>query len=760
MSDPVASPHEAHPVARRSPWPRVLAGLLALAVLGGVAYWLGDVPNRYRAAQEMRAGRVALLASDLPKALGFFRAAALLRPTDEAIIQQYDQTQTRWVEMVEQKLAKLDGTAAYLALQEIPATEPLLVEPHLGRFRARVAGIEAAARTVADGLLAQVREQTEAGEFDQAYATLKTVEPLRRVAPDLVAARQTIEQAQVAAALANAQAALEEEQFDAARDALKPVAELAAKNEDYARLGVTISETEVRAALRDARKELSAGKLKEATNLATRAASVGVLADEVAAARSEILQQARATASYELAVAISMNDRGKVEAALAQGESIAGWKKVPVDDLLQPASLAAFLETLNTFELGAEQQQQYVDRLDIPLVAWAESNIQDPAGVKEYFRDGYREWSRMLAQHKLSGSALFVDDLAVEFGAEPDEAWRKATLDLVVETVGVRVAVRNPAPDAEAPAKLDADATAALRAALAKKLGAWPKLVEYNEKDPATVVFFGYYGGFEADDYPTTTRKTVRYRSGTNQVPNPARDRVVDEYNDLMVRHNNVIRQIDDKNDYISSVENNPYATDWDRSQLVYRRIEVASDRNLIARWREELANLRRQAESMPRYIDEPVYADEAYDYIQHHYECDAVWSVVATIHGGQEVELAEHVASTTFDTDEVKGNASRGVPVKPAGAIPRAKLEATLARELVKKAAEVDELVKKLPELTLASFVNFHTEHKTSTFAQADQFLGLLYAWERFGRTLGMKAEILASARTGLNLPPKKSAR
>jgi hypothetical protein len=755
MSDPVASRRKASTSARLTSW---LLILLGVAALGGVAFWLGDVPNRYHASEAMRSGRVALLASDLPKALGFFRAAALLRPTDEAIIQQYDQTQTRWIDLVAQQLAKLPPEEAYFALLKLPAADAQLVEPHATRYRELAAKVTASARTLAEERLAEARQQAEQGSFPLAYELFHALEPLAALVPQLPAELKQAQDAQVVAVMEAAQAALADERFDDARVALQPVAEFAAKNEDYAKLGATINETEVRAALRDARKELGGQKLKEATALVDRAAAVGVLADEVNAARGEILQTARAAISNALAVAISLGDREKLEAALADGETFAGWKKVPADDLLQPASVAAFVETLNAFDLGADKQRTYVNRLDIPLVVWAAPNFQDQAGLFEYLQAGYTEWSRFLASHNMPASALFIDDLAAEVGAEPDAAWRKETADRVADKIHVEVAVRNPDPDTSSPGKLDAEATAALRAALAKKLGSWPKLVDYDEKKPATVVFFGYYDGFRSEDDPRTTEKYVRYQSGTEQVANPERNRIVDEYNDLLERHNNVIQQINDKNDYISSVESNPNASDWDRSQLVYKRIEVASDRNLIARWREELSALRRQGDSLPAYLNEPIYADEPYDYIEHHYTCEAAWDVAASLHG-EDVVVARHTASTSFEAVEVAGDASRGVPVK-AVTFPQAKLEATLARELARKAANVDDLVKHLPAMTVQSFANFFQGRDASPLAVTENYLGLVYAWERVGRSLDDKEAILKSARTVLNLPALDSSK
>lgn len=732
---------------------------IALAVLlAGVAgVWLGDVPNRYRAGEAMKAGRVALLKSDYTAALQAFRAAALLRPTDEGIIARYEQTQSTWLELAERKVDKLDAKAAYLAWHELPSAETVFMEPMLGKYQARTAEIDAAAREAVKTELATLHEQAEGGDFDSAYTMLKALEPFRALVPELAERRQEIETLQVTNALAAAQAALKDEKFDDAREALKPVAGLAAKNEDYAKLATAIGEAEVRALLRDAGKAVGESKLQEARELLDKAAATKVLADEVTKAREEALKSIRAQLSYGLAVAISRNDRAKTEEVLASAETLAGWKKVPADDLLKPANVAAFLETLKAFDLGSERQAKFADRLDVPLVLWARKNFQDQAGVDEHLRESFTQWSRYLATQHMPSAALFIDELARQYGAKADDAWRKETLDRVMETVGVTIAVRDPEPDKNAPDKLNADATAALKAALEKKLGGWPKLVPFDAKQPATVVLRGYYDGFNVQDYPDVTKKTVRYQSGTEQVPNRQRQELVAEHNELLERYNNVVNQLNSKLEYVSSVNNNPYASDWDRSQLVYKNIEIASDRNLLGQWRQQLAELRRQGDALPKTVPEPVYDDEPYEYIQHHYQCLATWGVAAYLHGSEE-QVAEYHASTEFRTDEVAGDASRGVPVKRAAAVPEAKLLPGLARELVKQAGNVDEIVRQLPDMTLGAFYNFHTANKSGTLLQTEQFLGLAYAWERAGRKLPQTSEILNAARQNFGLPPAET--
>ncbi len=728
--------------------------VLAILLAGAAGAWLGDIPNRYRAAEAMKAGRVALLKSDYPAALQAFREAALLRPTDEAIVARYEQTQATWLELAERKVAKLDARAAYLAWHELPAAEAVFMEPMLGKYRARGAEIDAAAREAVQVSVNEAEGARDAGDFDHAYELLESAKPFAALVPDLAARRQGVEAAQLAHALAAAQDALKEEQFDQAREILKGAAQVAGASADYPKLMAAVGEAEVRAFLRDAAKAVGEGRRKEAGDLLDKAAATRLLADDVAKAREEALKSIRAQLSYALAVALSQSNRAGLEDVLAEAEACAGWKKVPADDLLQPANIAAFLETLKVFDLGRERQAKFVDRLDVPLVLWARKNFRDQAGVDDFVRDGFTEWSRLLATQRMPAAALYIDEQARAYGAKADDAWRKETLDRVAETVGVAIAVRDPEPDKNAPDKLNADATAALKAALEKKLGGWPKLVPFDAKQPATVVLRGHYDGFNTHDYPDVTEKTVRYQSGTEQVPNQQRQEIVEEHNELSERYNNVMGQLNSKLDYVNSVSNNPYASDWDRSQLVYKNIEITSDRNLLAQWRQQLAELRRQGDALPKTVAEPVYDNETYEYIRHNYQCLATWGVTAYLHGS-EMEVAEYHASSEFRTDEVAGDASHGVPVKRAEPVPQARLLPGLARELVRQAANVDQFVDQLPEMTLEAFSNFHTANRSGTLLQTEQFLGLAYAWERAGRKLEQTPEILKAAQQSLRLPP-----
>ena len=123
---------------------------------------------------------------------------------------------------------------------------------------------------------------------------------------------------------------------------------------------------------------------------------------------------------------------------------------------------------------------------------------------------------------------------------------------------------------------MDNAATAALRRALQSRLNGWPKLVEYDPAKPVTVILRGRFAGYSVydDDYSDVSTKTVRYQSGSEQVPNLERRQLVDEHNELLERYNQVAEDTQRKQDFVDQVNSNYNASAFDRSQAVDRSIE------------------------------------------------------------------------------------------------------------------------------------------------------------------------------------------
>lgn len=750
------------PASQRSGsfWPKLLAAIVALGVAAAAVWFLGDVPNRLHASQAMREGRVALLASDLPKALGYFRTAALLRPADEAIVRQYDETQKRWVEMVTQQLSKLPPAEAYFARVKLPPAETNLVEPHLGTYRNFIEGIDGAARSLAERFVADAQQQWEGGDFDTAESSLKQAEPFRALLPDLPEKAKALRAARLESGLRMAHEALEQEKFAEARQTLADLAPLGADSEDYRELGPAIDEAEVRVQLREAAAALAKDDFKAATTGLDRAAEIKVLPDEVKTAREQLRVRAAGVCATELAVALARNDEKAVGAALAKGHEFAGWEPVPAASLLEPADLAGFLKALAAFGLGTDEQTKYANRLDLPLVLYRAAKFPK-ADVDLYARDTFRAWSRNVAGQKLIGLALFLDDEARRFGAPADDAWHAEIMGQVTEAAGVAIAVKPAEPDNDAPSGLNDATTILFKKALQGKLTSWPKVVDYDPAKAVTVIFSGRYAGYSEydDDYSHRTTKTVRYQSGTRQVPNREAEELVAEHNDLIARYNQVDAALAEKQDYVARVNNDYNASEWDKSQIVYKQIEIASDQRLLADWKRQINDMRARSKGMMMTVDEPVYADEEYAVIDHVYTCSIAWALEANLHG-QDVDVTRWDAHKEFRSQEIRGDASRGVPVKSPTPPWKVKLLPGLTQELGKKVSNVDDVIKKLPKLTFQSFATFFQAHEVSQLQQANGYLALLYAWESVGRETEFKDQIFQGVRDALNLPATENAK
>ena len=178
------------------------------------------------------------------------------------------------------------------------------------------------------------------------------------------------------------------------------------------------------------------------------------------------------------------------------------------------------------------------------------------------------------------------------------------------------------------------------------------------------------------------------HQSGTRQVPNQEVHDLIEEHNELMDRYNQVGAALAEKEDYVARVNGNPNASEWDRSQIVYKQIEIASDRRLLAEWRAKLNDYRARAKSLPQTVAEPVYDNEEYHIIDHVITCSIRWALQAKLHG-PEIRLTQWQAETDFKTREVDGNASHGVPVRRPDPAPKAKLMPGLVKDLLREYAD-----------------------------------------------------------------------
>jgi hypothetical protein len=136
-----------------------------------------------------------------------------------------------------------------------------------------------------------------------------------------------------------------------------------------------------------------------------------------------------------------------------------------------------------------------------------------------------------------------------------------------------------------------------------------------------------------------------------------------------------------------------------------------------------ELNNLRSQLSRTPRTLQEPVYADEAYDYITHNLTYGAEFTVTPLGPDGRALRAVPLAATRTHRTVEVNGNRSRGVPVQAPQYPAAAEIDRLLASDLAAQAAKVDGVLGTLATAT------FDVQARRK-FADTDPLGGLDRSW------------------------------
>lgn len=745
LNSPVSAHDKNKPSRRRSTWPWVLLGGMVLAA--GV-FWPGDGLDRYQAAQAMRAGRIALLASDLSQAISHFRTAALHRPNDEEVMRQYHQTQGDWYQLVRGRLYLLDPVEAYQELGKLSVTGPWLIEPHASKYRDLEATVLAAAREFGVVRIAEARRVWAKGEYATAQDLLLSVEPVRALVPELPELKQELpEQSQelqggeITEARRRAGVALEEKRFAAAREELK------AGHPEFQELGRRIDEAEAAVMLADAAEAGKQGKFTLAGEKLARAEALGTDTTEM---RKNLRDEARFALAVQLVQGIVAKDQAKTAAAIEQGRIHAGWEAVPVESLLAPRDVPSFMAALDKFGMGPESQGKFLDRIDIPLLLLLKARL--PATeVTEYLRAGFVAWSRVMSQSKRPGFALLLDETARSYGAVSDADWRKEAVARAIASTKVTLALAQSAADPKAPAGLNGPATAAFRRALQAKLGAWPTLVDHDPARPATVVFTGRYAGFYAEDNPVYTEKFVRYQSGTRQVPNHQINELIGEHNNVMDQRNQLVRSIDQNQDRVNWANSGGPLNTSQKIDAAAAAGVLVLQRNSLQKLEQQIRELKARAKAQPKYVTVVDYAEESYAVIKHNYTCSILWELSANLHGTERF-VTEWDAATGFQADSVEGDASRGVPVKAPQPVPEQKFRISLVPALVAQVADVGEVIEELPLLTLEAFEAFHK--KSPPLVRLDQLLALGYAWEAAGRPMKSFPTTVKEARLLLDLP------
>src|SRR5205085_1252664 len=157
-------------------------------------------------------------------------------------------------------------------------------------------------------------------------------------------------------------------------------------------------------------------------------------------------------------------------------------------------------------------------------------------------REGFAEWSRSLSKNNQHGLAVFVADYGTKFGMPKDDAWRTQEIEAGKAQLNLTIGTATGESHGDTPAGFSQEANSTFNSALKSLLPGWPRILEPGAKGLVTLQ--GWFVGISTDDSPKTERRTVRYQSGTQKVPNRERQQMVEEHNELIQSLNQLNRSI------------------------------------------------------------------------------------------------------------------------------------------------------------------------------------------------------------------------
>ncbi|MCW5549142.1 MAG: serine/threonine protein kinase [Opitutaceae bacterium] len=738
------------PVNRKALWLGLAAGLLVMAGLG---YWLGDVPNRFKAGRQMAEAQKALFASDWQTALLALREAVNLRPTDLEYRREFDEAQRRWLDMVEKEIAGAPARVAYDRLTARAPAAVALVEPYSETFRRLTDETTRAVRAIVQAGVDDSLELAQQNDHVAALARLDEVRGHASVLPGFAAAETTVRRSRVVHGIESALAQSGQLKFPEAYAMLELVSNDASLvGSDHARALQQVREEEVQARLNQVGNLARANRFAEAQIELGNLRQNGVLLPAVEAVAAEVKALAEDFSLNRLSAALVAAQVEEADAALQDYARFTDSTfTVTGAELVGSRDLEAFLQAIEQLRMRPASGQPRAHGRDIALVAAVRTRFADGDAVTRFLRREFSDWSEVEEKKGRPGLALYLAAEAQREGAPADNARLNRLKAALAADVGLRLAWSPDNVDTRAGGPLRTDPLNAVRTAVERRVT--PIMRTGGTPGAGALAVALTLSGPTDTDQPTRQRRSSRYQSGTRTVDNP--------------RYGQLQSQLDYAEDEVRNAQRSLNAVQAEAQRMANQAsssgdlssalagalaggIGVGVAQNTLNKAVNNRNNIRNNLRNTPRTLSEPTYADEPYDVITHNVTYAA--DLTAVLQGVR--NPVRWRAQFAHQTIEVNGNSSRGVPVQTPTYPAAADINRQLAQQLVEQTRDLGALEK---ALALASFTVVAERGRQAGHdepAIADDQWGLVQLWRSINVEPDNVANIESGVRSALGLP------
>ncbi len=734
-------------------WAGLAAGILVVA---GAAYWLGDGPNRLKAAQRMKTAQQALFAADWPAALMALRDAASLRPTDAEYRREFDEAQRRWVEMVEREIRDLAPRAAHDRLVSRAEAAIALVEPYAETFRRMSTQAAHAARALVQKAVDEARALGEEWEHDAALARLDEVRAHAALLPGFADIEQGLRRDRVRGGIAQAWEQVYEWKFAEAYATLEPLrADAALAGDEYATVWQQAREVEVLARLEEVELLAGSHRYGEALIVLTQLRAGDILLHEVERSTASVKALAQAFSVDRLSRALIAGQAAEVEAALQDyARFIESRFAVTGAELTGSRDLQTFLRFLEELRMRPKAGEPRTDGRDIALVSAVRARFADDGAVAQFLREELSGWSQVEEQAGRPGLALYLQAEAVREGAPADAARENRLRAALAADVGLRLSWAAADIEGKAAGPLRTDVIKVLQTRVEQRLAPIARFVSASD-GPRTLMIATALSGPAESDKPTRQQRTVRYQSGTRNVTNPDYQQLQAQLRsaeDEVARMQNGLAAVRAEAQRQAQQAANSGNTNSAMAASLSGGIGITLAQNNLNRAVNHRNAVRNNLRDTSRTLSEPTYADEPYDVVTHNVTYSA--ALTAMPQGAR--SPARWTAQFAHQTTEITGNAARGVPVQAPVYPGAAEINRRLAEQLVARVGDLASLERSLATAGFALIKEQAPWGNASALDLADDQWGLLLLWRSLTIEPGEAAEIEQGVRLALGLPSR----
>lgn len=741
------------PVKKKSKTGLLVAATVAAIVVIGVGAWAGDVANRYKASEQMKAAQQALFASDWPAALGALRSAVELRPTDVEYRREFDEAQVRWLAMVEKEGEEKAPLSKYNQLVHRSDAAVSLVEPYSESFRRLLGDAKGTLEDMVQAGLERARGFAQKGQFESAVGEMDGVRNLISFNANFDPTETELRTAWVEDAMQRASVAAEVSEFETAYLALGEVENDAGLARGlYDATFQEVEEAEMRYYLTKVDQMADKAQFAIALERLEELGETGVLPEAIALQTEEVRRKAEVHSLQQLVTALKAGkgddaDRILLDyAAFTESEfSVTG------SELMGMRDLSEFLTALEELRLRPRYGQSRDGWRDVSLVASIRGQFGDPAAVKAFLRDGYAAWGTQLKSENRPGLAMYLVELAKIEGASYSAAQNNELMAALPGQLNLKILWNRPQVKDGADSQLQEKPWAAIRGVVGTQVAGI--FSSASARGVGVLEIDAVITGLSSRDDPSSSRKSVRYKSGTTRERNSSYYRLEDQIDD---EQSTISRLKSERSKYQAAIQRQRQASQYDVAaafgDAMGGVVGLAMTDSSLSKANNRLSSLRSQLRRTDQYNVKDVHKNENYDVITHNLTYEASFTATAKGEGGLIWR-----ANKTHQTIEINGNEDRGVPVRrpsyPSTAAINTELAGKLVDSLKRNSAPL------IAKLAPASFRIAQDKAKRANLPlldRADKMSSLLFLW-RSKKVEPKDAETVErSIRGALGLPLK----